>query len=170
MRNTIAIFFVINIGCTSVGVKTTDVHNLDLASYQSYNFNEFNYMRYDSMPYNENIYNYFIQQMNFHMLDKGLELSDDPNLVLNIGVVVRLEEQIEKADDRKYMGQELLNREDRVVGEFDIGDVIINCMDNQNNTLVWRATIETVLSKKEAKMKKKIDKSVAKIFSNFPAQ
>lgn len=170
MKNIIIIFFVITFGCTSVGTKTTDVHDLDLASYQSYNYSEFNYMRYDSMPYNETIYNYFIQQMNNHMQAKGLELSDDPKLILNIGVVVRQEEQIEKADDRKYMGQELLNREDRVVGVYDIGDVIIDCVDNQNKTLVWRATIEAVFSKKEAKMKKKIDKSVTKIFDGFPSK
>jgi len=158
------------ISCTSVGVKTANVHDLDLASYQTYNYMEFNYMRYDSMPYNEDIYLYFIQQMNNHMRAKGLELSDEPKLVLNIGVVVRQEEQIEKADDRKYMGQQLLNREDRVVGVYDIGDVIIDFVDNQKKTLVWRASIEAVFSKKEDKMKKKIEKSMAKIFESFPSK
>ena len=170
MKSIRFIFFVMTIGCTSVGVKTTDVHDLDLASYRSYNFKEFNFDRYDSMPYNENIYNYFIQQINNHMQAKGLELTEDPNLVLNIDVVVRQEENIEKADDKKYMGQQLLYREDRVVGVYDIGDVIINCLDNHNNTLVWRASIEAVFSKKEDTMKKKIDKSVAKIFKNFPSK
>ena len=169
MKNIAVIFFVLTIGCTSVAVKTTDVYDLDLASYESYNYKDFNFMRYDSMPYNEEICKYFIQQIDNNMQAKGLELSDDPKLVLNIDVVVRQEEEIEKADDRKYMGQELLNREDRVVGVSDVGDVLINCMDNQTQTLVWRASIETVISKKEAKMKQKIDKSVAKIFKNFPS-
>ena len=170
MKNITIIFLVITFGCTSVGVKTTDVPDLNLVSYQTYNYMEFNYMRYDSMPYNENIYKYFIQQMNNHMQAKGLELSDDPNLILNISVVVRLEQQIQEPDDRKYMGQQLNNREEPEVVEYDIGDVIIDFVDNQKNTLIWQASIETVLSKKEDRMKKKIEKSVAKIFEEFPSK
>lgn len=170
MKNLIVIFFVMTIGCTSVGVKTIDVHDLDLASYQSYNHTEFNYLRYDSMPYNENIYMYFIQQLDNHMQAKGLVLSEDPNLIIKIDVVVRQEQEIEKPDDRKYMGQQLLNREEKVVREYDIGDVIIDFMDNQSNTLVWKASIEAVLSKNEDKMKKKIDKSMAKIFESLPSK
>lgn len=169
MKNIVVIFSALFISCTSVGVKTTDMHDLILESYESYNYGEFNYNHYDSLPYNDNLYEHFIQQMNNHMRAKGLELSDDPKLTINIDMVIRQEEQIEKADDRKYMGQELLNREDQVVGVYEIGDVIIDCMDNQNNTLVWRASTELAFSKNEAKLKKKIDKSVDKIFDRFPS-
>ena len=102
------------------------------------------------------------------MQTKGLELSDDPNLILNIVVVVRQEQQIKEPDDRKYMGQRLNNREEPEVVLYDVGDVIIDFVDNHENTLIWQASIETVLSKKEDKMKKKIEKSVVKIFEEFP--
>jgi hypothetical protein len=170
MKYLIIIFLVMAVGCTSVGIKTVHAPDLDLASYETYNYLAFNYVRYDSLPLNENVYNYFIQQMNSHLLAKGFELSEDPNLLLNIGVVVRQEQEILEPDTRKYMGQELYSREERVIGVYDIGDVHIDFLDNQKNTLVWQASIETVFSENEHKMKNKIDKSVAKLFESIPSR
>jgi hypothetical protein len=170
MKYHIIIFLVMAFGCTSVGIKTIEAPDLDLTSYETYNYLAVNYVHYDGLPFNENVNNHFIRKMDSQLLAQGFKLSEDPNLLLNIVVVVREEQEILKPDTRKYMGQELYNREERVVGVYDIGDVNIDILDNQNNTLVWQASVETVFPKNENKMKKNIDKSVAKLFESFPSR
>ena len=159
--------------CNPIAVKTLNNPDLDLGSYDTYNFMDFKYTHYDSIPYNKNIYEYFIQQMNNHLQAKGFKLSDDPNLILNIGVAVRQQQQIRETDvrtDMNYTGQRNYEwkSEEKVVGEYDVGDVTIDFVDVEKNTLVWQASIEEILSKKEDKMKKKIDNALNKLFSEFP--
>jgi len=159
--------------CSPVAVKTFNNPDLSLVSYETYNFMDFKYTHYDSISYNENIYQYFIQQMNNHLQVKGLKLSENPNLILNIGVAVRQEQQIRETDirtDMNYTGQRNYQwkSEEKVVGVYDVGDLTIDFVDVEKNTLVWQASIEEMLSKKEDKMKKKIDKALDKLFSEFP--
>ena len=168
MKNIFIILSILSIGCASVDVKTTNSPDLDLSTYKTYNFREMNLVRHDSIPYNEKTFNYFIQQMNDHMQARGFELSDEPQLVLNIFAVVKQKQEIEELDDRKYMGQRLNNRDEPKVLLYDVGDLVISFIDKQKNILLWQASSEMVLSKNDNKMKKKIENSTVQIFEKFP--
>ncbi len=102
------------------------------------------------------------------MRARGFELSDEPQLVLDLFTVVRQEEEIGEIDDRKYMGQRLNNREEPKVVRYDVGDLVISFIDNRKNILLWQASSEMVLSKNDNKMKKKIENSTEQIFDKFP--
>jgi hypothetical protein len=170
MKNLVIILSVLTFGCASVEVKTTDAPETDLGAYKTYNYNDMNFVRQDSIPYSKNTYNYFIQQMNEHMQAKGFELSDDPQLVLNVFAVVKQEQELEEPDDRRYMGQRLNNREEPKVVSYDVGDLVVSFIDKQKNILLWQASSEMVLSKNDNKMKKKIENSTEQIFEKFPFQ
>ena len=168
MKNIIIILSILTIGCASVEVKTTDAPYLDLSTYKTYNYRDLNFFRNDSIPNNENTYSYFIQQMNEHMQAMGFELSDEPQLILNLFTVIQQKQEIEKPDDRRYLGQHLNNREEPKVVSYDVGDLVISFIDKQKNILLWQASSEMVLSKNDNKMKKKIENSTEQIFEKFP--
>ena len=161
--------------CSSMSVKNSYETGKNLTSYQTYNYHKFKYTHYDSIPYNENIYTYFIEQMDKSMTAKELSLSDDPHLILNIGVVVRQEQQTRETDirtDMNYAGQRNYHWEveDQVVGVYDVGDITIDFVDAKEKMLVWQVSVEGMLSKKEKKMKDRIDYAVEKMFEGFPAK
>jgi hypothetical protein len=162
------------IGCSSSKVTRYDAGK-NLANYKTYNYVKFKYSHYDSIPYNEKNYTFFIEEMDRHMKAKGLELSDDPNLIVNVGVVVRQEEQTRETDvrtDMNYAGNRRYHWEveDQVVGVYDVGDMTIDFVDVKENILVWQAAAESMLSKNEEKMQKRISKTVEKFFQEFPSE
>jgi hypothetical protein len=147
----------------------------NLADYKTYNYMKFEYSHYDSIPYNEKNYAFFIEEMDKNMKAKGLELSDNPNLIINVGVVVRQEEQTRETDvrtDMNYAGQRRYHWqvEDQVVGVYDVGDMTLDFVDVKENMLVWQAFAESMLSKNEQKMQKRIAKSLEKVFVEFPSE
>ena len=159
--------------CSSSKVTRYDAGK-NLADYKTYNYMKFKYSHYDSIPYNEKNYAFFIEEMDRNMKAKGLELSDDPNLIINVGVVVRQEEQTRETDirtDMNYAGNRRYHWEveDQVVGTYDVGDMTLDFVDVKDNTLVWQAFAESMLSKNEQKMQKRIAKSLEKVFAEFPA-
>jgi len=175
MKKLIILSLIAFYACTPVGVKTINTNDLDLAVYQTYNYLKFSYAHYDSIPYNEQNYAYLIEQMDKHMKAKGMSLADDPNLVMNIGVVIRQEQQTRETDvrtDMNYAGQRNYHweSEEQVVGVYDVGDVTIDFVDTKKDILVWQASIDGMMSKNEKKMKERIDYAVEKIFESFPAK
>jgi hypothetical protein len=162
------------IGCSSSKVTRYDAGK-NLADYKTYNYMKFKYSHYDSIPYNEKNYAFFIEEMDKNMKAKGLELSDDPNLIINVGVVVHQEEQTRETDvrtDMNYAGNRRYHWEveDQVVGVYDVGDMTLDFVDVKENTLVWQAFAESMLSKNEQKMQKRIAKSLEKVFAEFPSK
>jgi hypothetical protein len=161
-------------GCSASKFTRFDAGK-NLADYKTYNYMKFKYSHYDSIPYNENNYAFFIEEMDKNMKAKGLELSDDPNLIINVGVVVRQEEQTRETDirtDMNYAGQRKYHWEveEQVVGHYDVGDMTIDFVDVKDNTLVWQVFAESMLSKDEQKMQKRIVKSLEKVFAEFPLE
>ena len=161
--------------CSPISVKTVDTPDLVLSAYKTYNYFKFKYSHYDSIPYNEKNYAYFIEQMDRNMASKGLKLDEDPNLIINVGVVVSQKEQTRVTDvrtDMNYVGQRNYHweSEDQVVGVYDVGDMTIDFIDTKKDELVWQASIEGMLTKKEEKMQVRIADAVNKIFENFPSK
>jgi hypothetical protein len=162
------------VGCSSLKVTRYDAGK-NLADYKTYNYMKFEYSHYDSIPYNEKNYAFFIEEMDKNMKAKGFELSDNPNLIINVGVVVRQEEQTRETDvrtDMNYAGQRRYHWqvEDQVVGVYDVGDMTLDFVDVKENTLVWQVFAESMLSKNEQKMQKRIAKSLDKVFEEFPTK
>jgi hypothetical protein len=70
------------------------------------------------------------------------------------------------AGQRRYHWQV----EDQVVGVYDVGDMTLDFVDVKENTLVWQVFAESMLSKNEQKMQKRIAKSLDKVFEEFPTK
>ena len=102
---------------------------------------------------------------------KGLEQSSNPDLAVNIGVVVEEEVQTRETDirDMRYMGQRNYHWEveEVVVGVYKVGTVSVELVDTKANKAVWEESESNVINKKQKNVQKKIDKGVSKIFKNF---
>ena len=54
--------------------------------------------------------------------------------------------------------------------DYHEGTLVIDLYDGKTKQLIWRGSTESVLSDKAEKNEKNLDKGVAKMFKNFPAE
>jgi predicted NUDIX family phosphoesterase len=106
---------------------------------------------------------------------KGLRKESNPDLAVNIGVVVEEEVQTRETDyqDMHYMGQRNYYWEvqELPVGKYKVGTVSIELVDTENNKVVWQDSERNVINNNPKKVQRKIEKGAARIFKNFdPSQ
>ncbi len=110
------------------------------------------------------------------MKSRGYEESANPDLKINMGVVVIEKTQTRETDFRtdrpKYMGQRNYSwqSEEVVVGYYKEGTLDFHLVDGSNNQMVWWATVTDVLPDKQKNLPKTIDKSVKKMFGKYPVK
>lgn len=102
---------------------------------------------------------------------KGILLSDEPELLLNIAINV--EEKVQTREttihDMHYMGQRNYHWqvEEVPVGTYREGTLLIDFIDASANELVHQLEIIEVLTKNDKKMEKRINKQISKSFSRL---
>ncbi|MCE2613255.1 DUF4136 domain-containing protein [Flavobacteriaceae bacterium D16] len=144
--------------------KTFQVYSLDVKSYPEFKPNE------------EGL-NLLISEINKQMEIRGYQkVNADPDLLINIGVVISKEQQTRETDIRDapmYIGQRNYHweSEEIVVGTYTAGSVVLDIINTITDEMVWQAVSKGVISdKKPEKNKKKITKGVAKLFKKYPVK
>jgi hypothetical protein len=106
----------------------------------------------------------------------GLLLSKtNPDVLVNIGVVVSEEIQTRQTDIRtdapRYIGQRRYSwkSQEVEVGRYREGTVTVDMVDRKLNKLIWQGTIQDVIPQKSSKLEKTIKKGVEKLFAGYPA-
>ena len=140
------------------------------SKYQTYDFLDFNVKlltEYQTSP--ENI-EYLKDAISKQLEANGLKQSSNPDLAVNIGVVVEEETQTRETDyrDIRYVGQRNYSWEveEVVVGVYKTGTVSVELVDTKTNKAVWEESDKNVIRKKKG-VPKKIDKGVSRIFKKF---
>ena len=103
---------------------------------------------------------------------RGLSQSDNPDLHVNIGVVVKEEVQTRETnvrEDMRYLGQRnyTWQVQEVPVGTYNEGTVTIDLVDAAKGELVWEGVASAVILKNNKKMQKRIDSGVKKAFKKF---
>ena len=155
--------------CGSVNISTDSIGEFDIKNFKTYNYFSIDYSHYDSLPYNKNNISYLKNQIDKEMKNIGLTIVDNPDLLLNIGVIVQQRTQARETDpryDMNYTGQRnyYWEREDLVVGYYDEGALTLDMVDAKKNALVWQGTAVGILTGNEKKMHQRIDDAVEKLF------
>ncbi len=102
---------------------------------------------------------------------KGIELSDEPELLLNIAISI--EEKVQTREttirDMHYMGQRNYHWEveEVPVGTYREGTLLIDFIDTSADELVHQLEITEVLTKNDKRMEKRINKLIKKAFSRL---
>ncbi len=174
-------FFIINIiiflawqmACMPVRVVTDKPMEVSLSCYESYNLYPVDYKHYDSIPYNEATFDLMIEEIKKNMQGNGYRLSDDPELLLNVGIVIERELQSRETDpryDMNYVGQRNYHweREEKVVGFYEEGAVTIDFVNADTNMLLWQGTAIGMISSNTEKMRKRVVFAIDNIFKKVP--
>jgi len=104
------------------------------------------------------------------------KVTNDPDLIINIGINITAEVQTRETDFRtdapRYMGQRSYHweAEEVVVRKYTEGTVTLDLVDKKENELIWQAVSKGTLSKKREKNKKKIIKATQKLFKKYPIE
>ncbi len=159
--------------CGTIRITTDQIDGSTFLGYETYDFYEIDFIHYDSLPYDEENVRFLLEQIRSQMLAKGFVISENPDLLINIGIVVEREVQTRETDpriDMNYIGQRNYQweREDRVVGMYEEGAVSIDFVDAENKQLFWQATAVGMLTNDDEKMKKRITKAIERIFEEMP--
>ena len=105
------------------------------------------------------------------MEERGIQRSDNPELLLNLGVKVEEKVQTRETDirDMHYMGQRNYHWEveEVPVGTYKEGTVKIDFVDSSTENMVNQAVVSGVITKNEKKMEKRINKMIKKTFSKM---
>ncbi len=106
------------------------------------------------------------------MKERGIQLLDNPELLLNLGVSVEEKMQTRETNfqDMHYMGQRNYHWEAEEVpvgSTYREGTLKIDFVDSSANNLVNQAIVSEVLTKNEKKMEKRINRMIKKTFSKI---
>ncbi len=92
------------------------------------------------------------------MASKGLVRSGNPELMVNLSVLVKEKTQTRQTDFRtdglpRYMGQRRYSwkSEEVEIGKYQEGTLILDIIDTKNDKLVWRSGIKGVLPENTGK-------------------
>lgn len=177
-RLSVFIFFMLLLaGCSSSKVlRTEKAEGVDFSPYKTFDFYKVE-ARGDtnSQKFSENIEK--LEDAIAIKLQKfGYLLSKtNPDLLINIGVVVREEVQTRQTDFRtdapRYIGQRRYSwkSQDVEVGRYRQGTGTVDMVDRKQNKLVWQGAIEDIIPQKDSKLEKTIKKGVEKLFASYPA-
>jgi hypothetical protein len=159
--------------CVPVRITTDQPEGASLLGFETYNFYEVEFQSYDSIPYNKESMDFLLDEIRDQMLEKGFAISDNPDLFLNVGVMVTKYEQTRETDprfDMNYLGQRNYRweREEIVTGVYEEGAVIIDFVDVENNNLVWQATAIGLLTDDVEKMRERTSHAITRIFKKMP--
>lgn len=161
-------------GCSSVKIVQVDQDpNTNFKDYKTYNFYKMNIDNGTTLEPEKANLELLLNEINSKMKARNYKRTENPDLMINIGIVVTEEVQTREtslSDAPRYMGQRNYHwqSEEVVVGYYNNGSVAIDLVDTKKNTLVYHAVAKSVLSKKKEKNQKKIKEAVQKIFNQLP--
>lgn len=153
-----------------VYTKTTD--NIDFNKYKTFNF-------YELKASGDTTTKNFIERTNIlknaiigEMNKRGyLQTSTNPDLLINIGIVVRQQTNF-RTDATKYIGQQNYSlKSDKIIAElFKEGAVTLDIVDASKNSIVWRGTIEGIVPSNKSSLQKMAESGMKKLFKKFPVE
>lgn len=156
-------------------VETEAEEDFDLSAYETYNF-------YDSVAGTGEVRAspQFLEEMNIIKYEiasqlerRGLRLSAEPELLVNIGAVVEERVQTRQTNIRDapvYIGQRRYHwqAEEVPVGRYRQGTVSVHLIDRLENRLVWRGVAEGVIPENRERLRNDIENGVEELFQRVP--
>ena len=153
--------------------KSDDV---DFSSYQTYQIEDVEVTDIPEFEAKKEGLDLLTAEINKQMQARGYEkVNENPNLIINLGVNISKEVQTRETDIRTapiYTGQRnyYWEAEEVVVSKYIEGTVTLDLVDVSKNEMIWQAISAGVLEKKQDKNKKKIVRSVQKLFKKYPVK
>jgi hypothetical protein len=106
------------------------------------------------------------------MQDRGFTKTQNPDLWLNIGIVIENKVQTRQTNIRDaplYIGQRNYSWRSKEVevNRYKLGTVTLDLVDQQKNEQIWEGVVQGTISNKSEKMKKRVNKGIDKLFNQL---
>jgi hypothetical protein len=171
------LFFAIPfLGMSQVLVSYNKAPKVDYKKYKTYQVYGLNVTTIPEFEPKKESLNFLIAEIGKQMTARGYQkVKDNPDLILNIGVVVSAEQKTRQTDIRdapRYMGERNYHweSEEIVVQNYNEGTVILDVVESENNKLIWQAVSKGMISPSIDKNKIRITKAVKKMFNKYPVK
>ncbi len=175
MKKLLPLFILITFySCSPVRVVSTEVKDdIDFASYSTFNFMDIS-MKNDSLnmeavPEVDHLKAAIALQMEA----LGYTRSENPDLWVNIGLMVEEKVQTRETNIRDapiYIGQRRYHweSEEVVVAEYELGTVTIDIIDAQANERIWEGVAAGTITDNDARMENRINDAMELLFNRYP--
>jgi hypothetical protein len=151
----------------SLRVSTDSKKGFHLDQYDTYNYSV-NHIHQDDTSTQMNREMKFAKKIiNDHLTGLGLHLSDDPELLLNVGIVLDEHKQMigYRRYDTGYLGdiKPERNREDAVSEYYDSGAITLDFVDIDKNEPVFQGTATGIMKRNERNLDERIQDAIEKM-------
>jgi hypothetical protein len=171
----IFLFLAVLFACSTARVvKTEKAPGVDFSTYKTYDFYELEASG-DTTGNKFGPYTALLRQAISKELNaKGYQQrSADPDLRVNIGIVVKEETQTRETNIReapRYMGQRRYSwkSEQVEVGRYKVGTATIDLVDSRKDMMVWQGIMEGIVSNRKSNYESDVNKGVTQLFEKFP--
>ncbi|MDX5420118.1 MAG: DUF4136 domain-containing protein [Hymenobacteraceae bacterium] len=179
MKTSFYLFFLVLViflaACSpSIQTSTEPAENFRLSDYQTFDFFKVDASGGGLGPGYRTQVSYIQDEIARQLEQRGLRRSStDPDLLVNLGIVVRDTVQTRETDIRtdppRYVGQRRYTWKTRevVVRRYKEGSISVHLVDNDRNELVWRGTAEGVLEERTPKIQEQISEGMQELFSQI---
>jgi len=169
----LASILVFNYGCSTVKILNVNSEDaFSLANYKTYNFYNVD-IDIDAMPEFKNRLQWIKEALVNQLELRGLkQSSDNPDLLLNIGLVLEKKMQTRETDFRSdfhYMGTRNYSWkvEEVEVGEYHEGTFSIDFVEPESKALKCMAVTQGVVVKNDKKSKKNVEIAAENLFKKI---
>jgi len=177
MRKFIVLVLYVLAACSSVKIKdVSKANDFAISSYKTFNFYTITNEGETNGPNYEKNLKLLKEAIVNEMGAKGVMLSsDDPGLLVNIGIVITEKVQTRETslsmpgDRIAYMGQRNYHWQSQEVevGRYREGTIIIDLVDPSKNELVWQGKAVSVVPEKQKNVPETIAEAMKKLFAEI---
>ncbi|KAA3438131.1 DUF4136 domain-containing protein [Rufibacter hautae] len=165
----------LTVSCSPVRVTSTEASpDFRLTNYKTFGFMEVNADSSRVEIPAEHIAS-LQREVSNQLQKRGLTMSNaNPDLLVNLGVVVQEKKQTRQTDFRTdapyYMGQRRYTWRSKEVevGRYKQGTISVHLVDRDQNSLVWSNQAESVVPSNNSKVQERIAEGVEKLFESLP--
>ncbi len=166
------------LACSSVKVLNTEQgDNVDFSKYKTFDFYQLNASGDTLSKGFEQRVNILRNAISNELNKRGYLLNNNkPDMLVNIGIVVKEEVQTRQTDFRtdapRYIGQRNYSWKSETVelGRYREGTATIDLVDATQNKMIWKAAVESIIPEKSKSLEKAVTDGMKKLFAHFPVQ
>lgn len=160
-------------GCSPVNVISSNFDpDISPESYETFNFYDLDVDTPNSEQIDTIRLSMLKNAIENELNARGLEMSDDPDLWVNIGVLLEDKVQTRETNIREaplYIGQRNYHWESKeiVVDKYQEGTVMLDLIDADSKEMVGQAVASGIVAEDNEKLLQRIEQGVEKVFDEL---
>ncbi|MGY2132134.1 DUF4136 domain-containing protein [Hymenobacter sp. HD11105] len=162
------------VACAPERVQYTNQQpGIDFTAYKTYNFMDVNARNEAEFKGPGTGIETLKQAIGREMTRRGYQQSDNPDLLVNIGVVIKDKSQTRQTTIQEapfYLGQRNYRWQSQEVktGSYEEGTATVEVVDAARKELIWEGSVASILTEDAAKLTNRINSAITTLFEKYP--